>query len=533
MRRKRNAYVAATAALAVACFALAGCSSDDRNDSAVGTSGETATKEERSLAEQPAPAPAADRAATESEAQMTSEPAPPYGKPSRPAPPNGQDDMYFDHAGTNPFVATEDDPLSTFAIDVDTGSYTVVRNYVAGGSLPPEDAVRVEEFVNYFEPDYAAPKDQAFAVHVDGGPSPFGEGYELLRIGLKGREVADEDRKPANLTFVIDVSGSMGRDNKLGLAKRSLHLLVDSLRPSDQIAIVTYGSDARIVLDPVSLEEKRDIEDAIDALASSGSTNAEEGLKLAYDVAERQYSRDAVNRVILLSDGVANVGETSAEGILETIDEYANTKRITLTTVGFGMGNYNDTLMEQLADQGDGVYAYVDSFTEARRLFVENVAGTLETIARDAKIQVEFDPEAVDRYRLLGYENRDIRDEDFRDDETDAGEVGAGHTVTALYEVKLTSPEARRNIGTARVRYVDEKTNRTEEWTVPLRTEGELSDDLKFLAAVAEYAEILRGSYWAKESSIEAVLDLAERAAKDEREQQFVTMVKDTAALRR
>ena len=533
MNRKMPVHVAATAAVLAACVALAGCSADGRQETASGTDSRGEAASEQPAAEAPTKESAQDRATSEASPASEEPKPPPAGKRSRPAPPNGEDDMYFDHTGTNPFVATEDDAVSTFAIDVDTGSYTVVRNYIAGGSLPPEDAVRVEEFVNYFEPDYAAPKDQAFAVHVDGGPSPFGEGYELLRVGLKAREVAQEDRKPANLTFVIDVSGSMDRTNKLGLVKQSLHLLLDSLHANDQIAIVTYGSDARVVLDPVSLEEKRAVEDAIDALASSGSTNAEEGLKLGYEIAERQFSGDAINRVILLSDGVANVGETSAEGILESVDEYANTKNITLTTVGFGMGNYNDVLMEQLADQGDGVYAYVDSFTEARRLFVENVAGTLQTVAKDAKIQVEFDPKHVDRYRLLGYENRDIRDEDFRDDETDAGEVGAGHTVTALYEVKLTSPESRGSIGTARIRYVDEQTRRTEEWTVPLRTEGELSEDLLFQAAVAEYAEILRGSYWAKDSSLEDVLALAEETADDEREQQFVTMAKDTAALRR
>ncbi|HZG75203.1 MAG TPA: von Willebrand factor type A domain-containing protein, partial [Paenibacillus sp.] len=443
MNRKMPVHVAATAAVLAACVALAGCSADGRQETASGTDSRGEAASEQPAAEAPTKESAQDRATSEASPASEEPKPPPAGKRSRPAPPNGEDDMYFDHTGTNPFVATEDDAVSTFAIDVDTGSYTVVRNYIAGGSLPPEDAVRVEEFVNYFEPDYAAPKDQAFAVHVDGGPSPFGEGYELLRVGLKAREVAQEDRKPANLTFVIDVSGSMDRTNKLGLVKQSLHLLLDSLHANDQIAIVTYGSDARVVLDPVSLEEKRAVEDAIDALASSGSTNAEEGLKLGYEIAERQFSGDAINRVILLSDGVANVGETSAEGILESVDEYANTKNITLTTVGFGMGNYNDVLMEQLADQGDGVYAYVDSFTEARRLFVENVAGTLQTVAKDAKIQVEFDPKHVDRYRLLGYENRDIRDEDFRDDETDAGEVGAGHTVTALYEVKLTSPESR------------------------------------------------------------------------------------------
>jgi Ca-activated chloride channel family protein len=297
---------------------------------------------------------------------------------------------------------------------------------------------------------------------------------------------------------------------------------------------IQRGGFARVILEPTSLEEKESIEDAIRHLTPSGSTNAEQGLKMAYELAERQFSKDAINRVILCSDGVANLGETSVEGLLRSIEDYA-TKGITLTTVGFGMGNFNDVLMEQLANQGDGVYAYVDSFTETRRLFVENLAGTLQTIARDAKIQVEFDPAYVDRYRLIGYENRDLRDDDFRDDEKDAGEVGAGHTVTALYEVKLIGElvDARNHMGKATLRYVDESTKKTEERSITLRTGVSLPTDLKFLAAVAEYAELLRGSYWAKNGSIDDVLSLAEQAAKTERELQFVTMVKDTAALQR
>ncbi|HZG84584.1 vWA domain-containing protein [Paenibacillus sp.] len=531
---KGKPLAAAGLAAAIACSALAGCSGSSGTNAQESTGVDSAPAARNEAAERPAKKSEA-AGSTAAADVASSEPAPPaYGK-SMPAPPNGEayDDMYFDHAGTNPFIATEEDPLSTFAVDVDTGSYAIVRNYIEGGALPPEDAVRVEEFVNYFEPGYPAPKDQTFAIHADGGSSPFGEGYELLRIGIKGKEIEAADRPPANLTFVIDVSGSMDRDNRLGLVKQSLHLLVDSLEPSDQVAIVTYGSDARVALEPTSLEDKSAIEAAIDALAPSGSTNAEEGLSLGYQVAERQWSRDAINRVILCSDGVANVGETSAEGILDTIREYAGDQNITLTTVGFGMGNYNDTLMEQLANQGDGVYAYVDSFTEARRLFVENLAGTLQTIATEAKIQVEFDPEAVERYRLLGYENRDLRDEQFRDDGADAGEVGAGHAVTALYEVKLTGDDARDRLGTARLRYVDADTNRVEEWSAPLRTSGELSDELRFLAAVAEYAELLRGSYWAKDGSMDDVLELAEASARDERELQFVTMVKDTLALMR
>lgn len=452
----------------------------------------------------------------------------------RPANPNGEpfDSMYFKHAGTNPFISTEDDTLSTFALDVDTGSFSIVRNYIANGVLPPEDAVRVEEFINYFTPSYPAPKEgETFRIYSDGGPSPFGEGYHLLRVGLKAKEIPDSERLPANLTIVIDLSGSMERDNRIGLVKQSLHVLIDSLKPSDQIAIVGYGSDARIVLEPVSLEETSVIKDRIEQLKTGGSTYAEQGLKLAYELAERQWDANAINRVILLSDGVANLGETSAEGILESIRDHAS-QGITLTTVGFGMGNYNDILMEQLANQGNGVYAYVDSFTEARRLFNEDLTSTLQTVAKDARIQIEFDADTVDRYRLIGYENRDMDDEDFRNDEKDAGEIGAGHTVTALYEVKIIegAPEDAP-IATATVRYIDEETKEVREQSAPLRLSPQRSDELQFFAAVAEYAEILRGSYWAKDGSMEEVLKLAERTASGEREQQFVTLVKDTMLL--
>lgn len=507
----------ALAALAAVVFLIsAGCVSE-RAAGTITAGGPQASQESMAAADQ---------------ASLASEPLPP--PLPRPANPNGEpfDSMYFKHAGTNPFISTEDDPLSTFALDVDTGSYSIVRSYIANGVLPPEEAVRIEEFINSFSPQYPEPADGAvFSIAADGGPSPFGEGYHLLRVGLKAKDIPDEERLPANLTFAIDLSSSMERDNRIGLVKRSLHVLIDSLKPSDQIAIVGYGSDARVLLEPVSLEETSVIKRTIDQLETSGSTYAEEGLKLAYELAERQLDPQAVNRVILLSDGVANLGETSAEGILKSIGSYAR-QGITLTTVGFGLGNYNDVLMEQLANQGNGVYAYVDSFTEARRLFHEELTSTLQTVARDARIQVEFNPETIDRYRLIGYENRDMDHEDFRNDEKDAGEIGAGHTVTALYEVKIKAdaPEGAP-LAAATIRYMDEETKTMKEQSAPLSISGSLSSELQFLAAVAEYAEILRRSYWAKGSSMEDVLKLAERSASGEREQQFVTLVKDTIVL--
>jgi Ca-activated chloride channel family protein len=447
-------------------------------------------------------------------------------------PPNDAeyDQMYFEDYGTNPFVATEDDRLSTFAIDVDTGSYTVARNYVQRSSLPPKSAVRAEEFINYFKPDIDAPEDDTFAVQVDGGDSIFGEGYKLMRIAVKGKEIKADERKPANLIFVIDVSGSMDRENRLELVKKSLRLLTEQLDGRDQIGIVVYGSNGRVVLEPTSIDEKENILRAIDEFQSEGSTNAEEGLTLGYKMAREYYTEGAINRVILCSDGVANVGKTGSDSILEQIKEYAQ-KDITLSSFGFGMGNYNDVLMEQLADRGDGNYAYIDSFSEARRVFMEEATGTLQTIAKDVKIQVDFDPEKVDRYRLIGYENRDVRDEDFRNDKVDGGEIGSGHIVTALYEVKVKG-DTLQNLGEFRLRYKAPEDNEFSEISQPLAVGTALSKELQFTAAVAEYAEILRGSYWAKESSLKDVLTVAEKSAEGLKQLEFVELVKDTLAIR-
>jgi Ca-activated chloride channel family protein len=447
-------------------------------------------------------------------------------------PPNGAEyhEMHFKHYGTNPFVSTEDDKQSTFAVDVDTGSYTVMRNYINRGSLPPEEAVRVEEFINYFKMDYRVPEDETFAIHIDGGNSAFGEGYQLLRVGVKGKEVEVEDRKDARLMFVIDVSGSMDRENRLELVKKSLRLLVDQLGDRDKVGIVVYGSQGEKILDPTSIDEKDKILEAIDRLRPGGSTNAEEGLQIGYEMASEYFKDGAVNRVILCSDGVANVGKTGADGILKTIKKHAQ-EGITLSTFGFGMGNYNDVLMEQLADKGDGNYAYVDTFSEARRIFTEELTGTLQTIAKDVKIQVEFDPEKVDRYRLIGYENRDIKDKDFRNDNVDAGEIGSGHSVTALYEIKLKG-DHRRNLGEVRLRYKDVESEEVEELRAPIQVGDELPKDLEFLASVAEFSEILRGSFWAKESSLRNVLELAEESAEDEQQMEFVRLIKDSIAIK-
>ena len=429
-------------------------------------------------------------------------------------------DMFFEDYGVNPSIDTEDDNLSTFALDVDTGSYTIMRNYLSEGNLPPSDSVRVEEYVNYFDQGYANPSaHQAFGISIDGAPSPFTqtERYQMLRVGIQGYQIPADDRKDASLTFVIDVSGSMDMDNRLGLVKRSLELLVEQLGPRDSVGIVVYGSDARLVLEPTPGSDKGRILEAIYSLQPEGATNAEAGLRLGYKMAMHAYNPGGINRVILCSDGVANVGETGPEAILEEIRHYVE-EGVTLTTVGFGMDNYNDVLMEQLADNGDGFYAYVDDMREARRLFLDQITGTLQTIAMDAKVQVDFNPAVVLRYRLVGFENRAIADEQFRDNSVDAGEIGAGHSVTALYEIKLY-PEAYGNIATVFMRWQDPDTRQVVELSKDVST-GDLEREFAFAdpyfqraVIVAEYAEILKKSYWAEESSLAHVYNEAIRVS--------------------
>ena len=423
---------------------------------------------------------------------------------------------FFKHYGVNPFIDTEDDNLSTFAMDVDTASYTVARRFVQDGNLPDPDSIRVEEFVNFFDQGYERPEDGAFAIHIEGSPSPFGEeSHWLMRVGLQGKSVSGEERKDATLIFTIDVSGSMGREDRLGLVKQSLRLLVDELRPTDRVGIVTYGSYGRILLEPTSGEDKARIMRAVDSLHPGGSTFVEDGLRLAYRMASDEVEPGRITRVLVLSDGVGNVGNTGADSILRQIRDQVD-KGITLTTVGFGMGNYNDVLMERLANDGDGAYYYVDTLAEARRIFVENLTGTLQVIAKDSKIQVEFNPDVVSRYRLLGYENRRVDDQDFRNDAVDAGEIGADHRVTALYELKLKEG-SRGLLSAVRVRYEDQDTGEVIEISrefnrddLVLNLEG-ASPRFQMAAVVAEYAEILRESYWAQKGSLEDVISEAMR----------------------
>jgi len=418
---------------------------------------------------------------------------------------NGQayDAMFFQNYGVNPFVDTEDDHLSTFAADVDDASYILTRSYLERGDLPPTDAIRVEEFVNHFDYYYGSPKQGPFAVYIEGAPSASGRNSELLRIGIKGMDVRRCERRPVDLVFVIDCSGSMNREDRLELVKRSLGYLVDQLTRNDRVGIVMYNTSAAIVLEPTHASCRGLILEAIDRLYAAGSTNAEAGLRLGFQMAARCLDEERNIRVILCSDGVANVGNTDSETLLGEIKRYSK-MGITLSTVGVGMGNYNDVLLEQLADKGNGKYAYVDDLAEARRIFVENLTGTLEVIARDVKIQVDFNPEMVRSWRLVGYENRDVADEKFRDNREDGGEMGAGHAVTALYELKLHDHRSNGNIGTVSIRYKDPDTFRASEFSRAISTRdfvgrfSSASTSFRLAASAAEFAEILKKSYWAK-----------------------------------
>jgi len=365
----------------------------------------------------------------------------------------------YTHYGTNGWTNTEEDPLSTFGADVDTGSYTLARRKLRSWQKPSAAGVRVEEFVNYFDYDYVAPTGEAegdpapFAVHMAATPHPADPERHILRIGVQGRQQTSEEiATPMHLTLLIDNSGSMRSADKLELVKWSLRHLVQTLDPDDTVALATYAGSVQRVLPPTPASRYDVFEGALDALSAGGSTAMSSGIGLAYEMADAAYVDGHVNRVIVLSDGDANVGPSSHEAILENIGQYAG-RGITLSTIGFGVGNYQDTLMEQLADQGDGNYFYIDSEQEAARVFGRDAAGTLEVIARDVKIQVGFDEDRVERYRLLGYENRFIADDDFREDEVDGGEIGAGHQVTAIYEVRLTDSRSRRDdLATVRLR---------------------------------------------------------------------------------
>jgi Ca-activated chloride channel family protein len=423
----------------------------------------------------------------------------------------------YAHHDVNRMTLVADDRLSTFAVDVDTASYAIVRRKILEGQAVPADAVRVEEFLNYFRYAYEGPGDERpFAVHTEAAPSPFTPGRHVLRVAVKGRDVAPAQRKRANLVFLVDVSGSMSSPDKLPLAQRSLRILVDNLNPGDTVALVTYAGATRVLLPPTGIEDKAKIHAAIDELSAGGSTAMGSGIELAYRLAARRLSDDTVSRVIVLSDGDANVGRTTHEEILATIRGHVR-EGVTLSTVGFGMGNYKDRLMEQLANKGNGNAYYIDGISQAKRVFQEQLGGTLEVIAQDVKVQVEMHPAAISAYRLVGYENRDLADRDFRDDRVDAGEIGAGHSVTALYEVEL-APGSHGPLATVRLRAKKPRGAEAAEHAVEVGRDrlrasfAEASPDLRFATAVMGFAEILRRSPYADGWKLEDVRAVARAA---------------------
>jgi Ca-activated chloride channel family protein len=440
---------------------------------------------------------------------------PPPVYPEQPAA-SPYDGVTYEDPGVNPYVDPVEDRVSTFALDVDTASYTIAHRYIDDGYRPDPASVRPEEWINAFDQGYRAPLDDTFAIVADGGPTPFTDrGEVLLRIGLQAREVRDRARQDTALTFVIDTSGSMEREGRLELVKDALFRLVDGLGRNDTVAIVTFGNDGQVLLGPTRATHRHEILDVIGRLQPGGSTNLEDGLRLGYELARSSMTENGIDRVVLASDGVANVGLVDPESILGRIRDDA-AAGIELVSVGVGMGNYNDVLLEQLADQGDGFYAYVNGPEEAHRLFTEELTSTLQTVALDTRAQVEFDTELVEAYRLVGYENRAMADRDFVDDSVDAGAIGAGHSVTALYAVRLNDDVGRQGVlATVRLRWTDPDDGRVGEMAREIRL-GDLARDFggtdphfRFDAVVASTAEVLRGSPWAGHLRLPDIAEVA------------------------
>jgi Ca-activated chloride channel family protein len=436
----------------------------------------------------------------------------------------------YDHIRDNPFQDAVQNPLSTFSIDVDTASYANMRRFLNNGQLPPMDSVRIEELVNYFSYEYASPNDgKPFAAHFEISDAPWNPDHRLLRIGIKGRELRG-NRPPCNLVFLLDVSGSMADANKLSLVKESMRLLVDQLTEDDRVGIVIYATQARVLLPSTRCDQKTIIRTAIDSLAAGGATNGAGGIQLAYDLARRNFLSKGVNRVILATDGDFNVGVTN-RGDLTRLIENERKDGIFLSALGFGMGNLKDATLELLADKGDGNYAYIDTLNEARKVLADELDGALVTIAKDTKIQVEFNPAEVNAYRLIGYEDRLMQAEDFNDDTKDAGEIGAGHAVTVLYEIVpvghsvaagkvdplkyqrpavTATPAARAGeLLTLKIRYKEPDGNESmlSEYVVrdSSATFSAASRDFKFAAAVAAFGMFLRNSPYKGSATMEDI----------------------------
>lgn len=440
----------------------------------------------------------------------------------------------YDTISENTYKWAKQTPLSTFSIDVDAASYSNVRRMIMDGALPPVDAVRVEEMINYFTYDYSQPTNgRPFSVETEVAPAPWNPNHQLVQIGIQGEQIDADNLPPSNLVFLLDVSGSMGSHDKLPLLKKGFKLLVNQLREEDYVSIVVYAGSSGLVLPPTSGYEKETILEALDRLQSGGSTAGAQGIKQAYDVALKNFREGANNRVILATDGDFNVGISSDKALVKLIEEKRD-HGIFLSVLGFGTGNLKDSKMEKIADHGNGNYYYIDNLLEAKKVLVSEMGGTLHTIAKDVKIQVEFNPANVQAYRLIGYENRLLADEDFNDDKKDAGELGAGHTVTALYEVvpvgttidsglldvdplKYQTPKAptqglNDEIMTVKLRYKEPEGDSSKLITHIIKTtevSETLSENLSFSAAVASFGMLLRDSKFKGDATFDLVDQLA------------------------
>lgn len=474
---------------------------------------------------------------------------------------NGFNTEDYDNIVENQFLTVKQQPLSTFSIDVDEAAYSNIRRYINNGALPPKGAVRIEEMLNYFNYNYAQPaSDDPFAVYTEIAACPWNTKHRLVHIGLQGKSIDKDNLPPANLVFLIDVSGSMEEPNKLPLVQTSLKMLTNQLRAKDHVSIVTYAGNAGLVLPSTHGNEKEKIKNAIDNLEAGGSTAGGDGIKLAYKVAKEHFNKEGNNRVVLATDGDFNVG-VSSDDELVTLIEGERQSGVFLTVLGFGMGNYKDNKMQQLADKGNGNHAYIDDEAEAQKVMVKEFGSTLFTIAKDVKLQVEFNPAVAKAYRLIGYENRVMANEDFNNDKKDAGELGAGHTVTALYEI-IPAGET----GDTMIHKVDDLkyqtaqipvSNSTEIMTIKLRYKqphGDISkliihpvtdeniavvntsNNFRFSAAVAEFGLLLRESAYRQNASYQQVDELARSAKGDDEDgyrSEFIQLVNKASGLSR
>ena len=456
----------------------------------------------------------------------------------------------------NIFHGALKNPLSTFSIDVDAASYSNIRRFINNGIRPPKDAVRIEEMINYFDYDYSQPKDaHPFAVHTEISTAPWNLKHRLIHIGLQGKKIPTENLPASNLVFLLDVSGSMADANKLPLVKSSFKMLVDQLRDEDRVAIVVYAGAAGVVLEPTSGKNKKEIIEALDRLEAGGSTAGGEGLRLAYALAKEHFNAEKNNRVIIATDGDFNVGESS-DASMERLIEEKRKDGIFLTVLGYGMGNYKDSKMETLADKGNGNYAYIDNISEARKVLVNEFGGTLFTIAKDVKLQIEFNPAKVQAYRLIGYENRVLQNEDFNNDKKDAGELGSGHTVTALYEIipvgvkseffnidelkyqtTTVNPSAKTTdeLMTIKLRYKKPNEDVSKLIVHPLTDSNadfaSTSENFRWSASVAAFGMLLRESDYINGFTSDKIVEMAQGArGKDEEGYriEFINMVKSS-----